>query len=84
MKRIALLSVICVILAGCASAGGGGAGGGSNMRWEKQGGTQDEFHRDRGQCIQAMMSTPFATTNDKMAIYASCLQGKGWYSVEAR
>lgn len=57
------------------------ASGGNDFRWEKQGGTTDDFHRDRGQCIQSMMSVPLATTNDKMAIYWSCLQGKGWYAV---
>lgn len=70
--KIATIS-LAAVLAGCASP---------EYRWEKAGGTADEFHRDRGQCIQSMMSVPFATTQDKMAIYSSCLQGKGWYSVE--
>lgn len=70
------ISIPALMLTACASGG--------DMRWEKPGGTSDDFHRDRGQCIQAMMSVPLATTNDKMAIYASCLQGKGWYSVPNR
>lgn len=72
MKKIAMLAG-AVAIAGCATP---------EYRWEKPGGTADEFHRDRGQCLQAMSSVPLATTNDKMMIYSSCLQGKGWYSVE--
>ena len=68
-----LILTLAAVLVGCASP---------EYRWEKAGGTADEFHRDRGQCIQSMMSVPLASTYDKMAIYSSCLQGKGWYSVE--
>jgi hypothetical protein len=69
------ICVAAIVLAGCAS---------KQYQWEKSGATQDEFHRDRGQCMQATFSSTFATAMQQQMIYASCMNGKGWYSVEVR
>jgi hypothetical protein len=65
---IPLLLVAC--MAGCATQ--------PKTVWYKAGSTEDEFMRDRGQCIQATFSAPLATTFQQMAIFSGCMQGKGW------
>lgn len=72
--RIIILAA-AMVLAGCAS---------KQYQWEKSGASQDDFHRDRGQCMQATFSTPLAGAMQQQMIYASCMNGKGWYSVEVR
>lgn len=74
MRIAAALTALA--LAGCAT--------GNDFTWEKAGGTQDEFHRDRGQCMQATFSMPFAAAQQQMAVYSSCMQGKGWYAVPTK
>ena len=74
MRIFAALTALA--LAGCAT--------GNDFTWEKAGGTQDEFHRDRGQCLQAMSSVPLAGVQQQMMVYSSCLQGKGWYAVPTK
>lgn len=73
MRIVAL--VVLAALVGCAS---------KKYQWEKAGASQDDFHRDRGQCMQSTFSTPLAGAMQQQMIYASCMQGKGWYSVEVR
>lgn len=68
-----VLVVALVAIAGCASP---------EYRWEKSGASADEFHRDRGQCMQATFGMPFAGPMQQQMVFASCMQGKGWYSVE--
>lgn len=75
MRLTAVVLLSLVVVAGCAQ---------KQYHWEKSGSTPDEFHRDRGQCMQATFSTPLATTMQQQAIFASCMQGKGWYSVESK
>lgn len=67
------LILAAALLAGCASP---------KYQWMKDGSTAQDFHQDRGQCMQAMFSTPLIGAMQQQAIYASCMQGKGWYSVE--
>lgn len=71
MKVFSLIAI--ATLAGCASS--------PDMVWVRDGSTEDEFMRDRGQCIQAMYSVPLADNFQKMAVYSGCMQGKGWRSV---
>lgn len=71
--KTALTLTAVTLLAGCASP---------QYQWMKTGATQQEFHQDRGQCMQATFSTPLAGAMQQQMIYASCMQGKGWYSVE--
>ncbi|QIM51599.1 hypothetical protein [Hydrogenophaga crocea] len=71
MKLYAL--VLAAVLAGCASQ--------PKTVWVKAGSTEDEFMRDRGQCMQATFSVPLATKMQQMMVYASCMQGKGWREV---
>lgn len=73
-NRLLILAAI-TLLGACAS---------KQYRWEKAGATQDDFHRDRGQCMQATFSTPLAGSMQQQMIYASCMNGKGWYNVEVR
>lgn len=68
-----LILAAAMALAGCAS---------KQYQWEKSGSSQDEFHRDRGQCMQSTFSMPFAGPMQQQMVFASCMQGKGWYSVE--
>lgn len=49
--------------------------------WNRAGSTEDEFLRDRGQCIQATFSAPLATQFQQAAIFSGCMQGKGWQEV---
>jgi hypothetical protein len=62
--------VCALLLAGCATQ--------PETVWYKAGASNDEFMRDRGQCIQATFSATFATTFQQAAIFTGCMQGKGW------
>ena len=74
MKLLALCAA--ALLVGCATK--------PEMMWYRDGSTQDEFLRDRGQCIQSTFSATFATTFQQMAIFSGCMQGKGWQEVPRR
>lgn len=67
--KLAAALLCCAALVGCAS---------KPMVWDRAGSTEDDFHRDRGQCIQAAFSVPLADNFQKQAVFVSCMQGKGW------
>ena len=71
MKLFVVLAPL--VLAGCATQ--------QATVWVKDGSTQDEFARDRGQCIQSTYSVPLASTFQQMAVFSGCMQGKGWQEV---
>lgn len=61
--RIALL---CLALAGCASA-----------PWAKPDASTSDFNVDSGQC-QAQALSAGAGAAPRQTIYNACMQGKGW------
>lgn len=54
----------------------------TQMQWEKPGASQMDFHQDRGQCMERMFSSTFASPYQQQGIFISCMAGKGWYTVE--
>lgn len=62
---------VLLLLAGCATKQGG---------WDKPGATEQDFHKDRGQCVAQAYAAP--TTFQQSAIVIGCMQGKGWYWIE--
>lgn len=68
--RCCLIALISMMAVGCATR--------EQTVWVKPGSTEDEFLRDRGQCIQATFSVPFATAFQQTAVFVGCMQGKGW------
>lgn len=73
MRYIALIPA--AMLAACAT---------TEMQWEKPGATQMDFHQDRGQCMERVFSSTFASAYQKQGIFISCMAGKGWYTVEVK
>lgn len=69
MRKLAL---IALVLTGCAKDG----------VWVRQGSTADDFYRDRGACLAQAQSVPFAPPMQVASVFASCMQGKGWYFQE--
>lgn len=63
--------LIVLLLAGCATKQGG---------WEKPGATNQEFMRDRGDCVSRAFVAPAAY--QQSAIITGCMQSKGWQWVE--
>jgi hypothetical protein len=63
--------LIVLLLAACAQTEKG---------WDKPGATEDEFYRDRGQCVAQAYAAP--TAMQQTMIMAGCMQGKGWVWVE--
>lgn len=61
------LLVLFVLLAGCATKEG---------VWVKHPSTQQEFDADRGGCIAQAFQAP--TAFQQAAIFAGCMQSKGW------
>lgn len=59
-----------LLLAGCASRDG---------YWDKPDATDQGFNMDRGACIAQMYSVPFANAYQQAAVFAGCMQGRGWY-----
>lgn len=76
---IAILAAIC--LAGCAS----NTTNTNNWRWEKSNSSEYEFNMDNGQCrAQGFAGTGGMLTLGTIMIIDACMQGKGWYKVNAR
>lgn len=71
MRRL----LIVLLLAGCAT---------TEKVWVKDGASQQDFHADAGQCKAQAFGVPGAMFNQMQVaiVYASCMQGKGWYTVE--
>jgi hypothetical protein len=44
----------------------------------KDGGTQEDFQMDSGQCKAQAYSVPGAPPMQIAIVYNSCMQGKGW------
>lgn len=65
--------VLVLLLCGCAT---------QPMIWDKQGWNQREASADEGQCKAQALSIPGALTYATVqtaAVFASCMQGKGYY-----
>jgi hypothetical protein len=71
--RVLTALAILAALAGCAS---------KPLQWEKPGSTQADFHQDRGQCMERVFSSTFASAYQQRGIFVSCMAGKGWQAVE--
>jgi hypothetical protein len=71
MKKIQIIAAI-VVFSGCASPRG--------WHWEKQGGNDQLFHMEAGQCRAQALSL-YGPPEQKNAVYTACLEGKGWYRV---
>lgn len=69
---------VLLLLAGCATEPA------KQTYWEKPGATEKDFHADMGFCRAQAFSTPGAMGNLLQAaiIQSSCMQGRGWYTVE--
>ena len=67
------IACLFVLLSGCATKEG---------RWEKPGATAENWHMDRGECIARMSSVPNAGAYQQAAVFAGCMQGRGWYWTE--
>lgn len=53
--------------------------------WVRAGSTEQEFHRDAGQCrAQAVGSSPFMNSLQIAVVYSGCMEGKGWHVQEVR
>lgn len=64
---------VLLLLAGCATP--------KQTYWEKPGASAQDFNQDIGQC----RAQAFGNTMNLMQaaiIQSSCMQGKGWYTVE--
>lgn len=73
MKLLSVLAA-AALLAGCLAT--------TETRWEKPGATSQQFHQDRGQCMERVFSSTFANAYQQQGIFVSCMAGKGWYTVE--
>ncbi len=71
MKRILLLTVIALILGGCAQQ--------KQSFWEKPGASGQDFEMDKSQCNAQAFSVPGANWMTVAVIQNQCLRGKGWY-----
>jgi hypothetical protein len=47
--------------------------------WVRNGSTQDDFYRDRGQCQAQGFSVANPSLLQAAIVFNSCMQGKGWY-----
>jgi hypothetical protein len=67
--------VVLMILSACAT---------KQTYWEKPGASAQDFNQDMGQCRAQAFSVPGAMNNlmQVAAVQSSCMQGKGWYTVE--
>lgn len=72
MSRGALLGAAAV-LAACAGP----------KVWTRDGATQDDFYRDRGQCQAQAFSVPNVPVMQAALVFNSCMQGKGWHQTQA-
>lgn len=71
MKGVGLVLLLCLF--GCAT---------TERVWVKPNSGQQEFYQDRGQCQAQAFSVPGAPPMQMAVVFASCMQGKGWYSEE--
>lgn len=71
--RIIVWLIISVGLTACAT---------KQFHWEKPGSSNQEFNMDAGQCRAQAFSVPNAPAMQIAIVYSSCMNGKGWYSVE--
>lgn len=79
MKTTCIL-LISIWLSGCATNNNN-----NNWYWEKRGASSYEFDMDNGQCrAQGFAGTGGMLTMGTIMIIDACLQGKGWYKVNAR
>lgn len=65
----AVLMVLLFGLAGCAT----------DQVWVRNGSTQDEFYRDKGQCQAQGFGIANTGLLQAAIVFNSCMQGKGWY-----
>ena len=75
MKTASVLGLVVVLslLAGCQT---------TERVWYKEGATTQEFNMDQGQCRAQAFGAPGMNMLQVSLIYSSCMNGKGWYSVE--
>lgn len=65
--------LVVLLLVGCAT---------TERVWERPGASQQDFFMDRGQCQAQSFGAPGLNTFQVALIFNSCMQGKGWYTVE--
>lgn len=65
-----------LLLAGCATP--------TQTYWEKPGASRADFNTDIGYCQAQAFGVPGAMNNllQVAAVQSSCMQGRGWYTVE--
>lgn len=71
--RLAIV-VSVALLAGCAT---------KEQVWDKPGATEDGFYRDRAAC-QNQVFTQTANAFQGQVVFITCMQSRGWYSVDKR
>lgn len=66
-------TIVClaVLLSGCATP--------QEHAWYKPGATEQDFYMERGQCNAQGASHAVVGSEQLLWIFASCMQGKGWY-----
>jgi len=69
MKKMILLVFMVFLISGCASSGG----------WYKPNATTDDFHRDRGECLNDARKYNRTNLMFDPVLFSSCMQSKGWY-----
>lgn len=73
MKLVFAAAALAALTAGCAT---------TERVWVRQGSTEQEFYMDRGLCQAQAFGVSGVTTFQAALVFASCMRGKGWESVE--
>ncbi len=77
MKLIAIAAILA--LAGCVHQEKA-----PDWHWEKQGGTQQGFNQDAGQCDAQAFGVAGGNLLQIALVYDGCMRGKGWYKVASK
>jgi hypothetical protein len=66
-------TLVLLLLAGCAT---------TERVWVRPGASSQDFHMDSGQCRAHAFSGYAHSLAQRVVVFESCLQGKGWYTEE--
>lgn len=74
MKAL-VIALAAALLSGCLAT--------TKTLWAKPGSTDDDFHRDQGQCQERAFSIPGGGLERAVIVYEACMRGRGWHQVPA-
>lgn len=74
MKRALPLAAAAFLLAGCAS---------TQQVWDNPGASERDFYMAAGRCRAQAESLTFAPPVQRAGVYAGCMNGEGWFLVDA-